>query len=129
MDVTRISAYSSLAKDLKALWDGLSGEDRDKVDAICKRLVQAFVPEGTLDRQRHFFLTSNDVLPMKLVGLFLDKEVRETVKSKIKGMSHSGEVQFEGDVLQGVIVKCRQCGSLQQLDDPYMKRLTSPEQA
>lgn len=116
MDVTKVAAYSSLFKDLTSLWSGLKGDDKEKLDGVLKKVIANFVPDEGLERQKNFFLTSNDILPMKIAALAMDPVVRDYVSKRVT-IHDPGGATLEVTEEQLTIVKCRHCGGLQILDD------------
>lgn len=116
MEITKVAAYSSLLKDLTSLWAGLQGDDKKKLDGVLKKVVTNFVPDEGLERQKKFFLESNDILPMKIAALAMDPGVRDYISRRVTVHTPEGVVA-EVTEEQITIVKCRHCGGLQILDD------------
>lgn len=115
MDVTRVAHYSSLLKDLTSLWAGLQGDDKKRLDGVLKKVVVNFITDQSLERQKKFFLESNDILPMKIAALAMDPQVREYISNRVTIKPGNSDTVSDEDAVP--IVKCRHCGSLQILDD------------
>lgn len=98
------------------LWTSLQGDDKARLDGILKKVVTNFIPDEGLERQKQFFLTSNDILPMKIAALAMDPVVRSYISDRIKITPNSFEQGGDVDDLLPM-VKCRHCGSVQILDD------------
>lgn len=81
MEITDMSAYMSMFKDVKRIWDKMAGSDKDKIDQVARSLADKLVTDERLARQKDFFVKGTDPLPMRLVGLYADKEVRARIQA------------------------------------------------
>lgn len=108
MEVTDIAALVSVGKDAKAIWDSITGSDKKRLDGVVRKLGEIFIKDPALERQKEFLVKGTDELPMRLAGLILDKELRKKVRSRMSAGPSDG---------LGV-VKCRQCGALQDIELP-----------
>lgn len=117
MDVQKIAAFGSIAKDLKDLWDSVSGDDRKKVDALVRKVADVIITSPDLTEQKDFLVNGPDELPLRLTGYFLHKNVQKRLKA---AMNASDPARDDDSIY---IVKCRQCGGLQDISRGDLEQL------
>lgn len=115
MDVQQLAAYASIFKDAKSIWTSISGDDKAKVDAIVRRAADVLMISPALQAQKEFLVNGTDELPLRLAGCFLHKNVQDRLARLTE------EDSFDADVTH--IVKCRQCGALQDISHADIRNL------
>lgn len=107
MEVTDIAALLGIAKDVKSVWDKINGNDQEKLDAVVRKLGEVLIKDPALKKQKDFLVKGTDKLPMRLAGLALDKELRQKMSKRL----------IPSNTEDGLaVVKCRQCGALQEIE-------------
>lgn len=123
MEPTQIAALVGIAKDLKDVWDKTHASDQMKMDAVVRSMANVLLQAPELSSQRQFIVEGTDVLPMRLAGLFLDPKIRELAGSALSRFRNGSSEPKRGEFL---VVKCRQCGSVQDLP-PILTQKTIKE--
>lgn len=108
MELADVAALVSIGKDLKSIWDNVAGDDRKKLDSVVRKLGETLIKDPALERQKQFLVSGTDELPIRLAGLVLDKQLRKKIAMRVS------DHRVKSDDV--AVVKCRQCGALQDLD-------------
>jgi len=112
MSIGQVPLLLSVGNTIKEVWNNMEGGDRDKIDAVIRKLAGSFMSDPEFANAKQFLVEGSDPLPMRLLGVFADRGVRARIRRTAQAMSNPKART------QTCCVKCRQCGSIQDIELP-----------
>lgn len=74
--LSRLPMLLSFAREAKALWDDLEGNDRDRLDQLFRKGMTILPTPARVAQVRGYLIESKEPLPVRLAAAALHPEVR-----------------------------------------------------